>query len=170
MTNDFEISKSSKVGLSSKESYIVTRHNISYLRILGADPQWVLMTATADEDHGRVRVCTEQLRLAGAALRLGAALETSPSVEKDWAEREYVKICSIYQTPDQSDQDLTNELNVVLRRFFEFYDSWPNLSSRTCDEMMDLYDALATDDIGTDVYLSDGIWLSNNGTLSDRGR
>lgn len=64
MESSFEIYTSNKVGLESKESYIVTRGNTGYLRILGAEPEWSLMTATADEDHGRIRRCPDQLRLA----------------------------------------------------------------------------------------------------------
>ncbi|MBS0846971.1 hypothetical protein [Citrobacter sp. JGM124] len=170
MARVFEISKSNKSGLNSKESYIVTRNKVSYLRILGAEPQWGLMTATADEDNKRIKVCPEQLRLVETALRLGNELTTSPLVEKDWAGREYVQICLIHQPPEQSDQELTHELSLVLHRFFELYDAWTVFSSRSDDDMVALYDAVAPDNAGSDVYLSDGIWLSRDGTLTDRGR
>ena len=148
----------------------MTRRRVSYLRILGAEPQWALMTATADEDYGRTKVCTEQLRLVEPALLLGTELGTSPLVEKDWGGREYVQICSINQTPEQSDQELTSELNTVLGRFFEIYNSCTKLGSRANVEMIDLHDVLATDDLGSDVYFSDGVWLSNDGKLHNRGR
>ena len=38
MPNEFEVVRSDKVGLDSKESYIVIRNSISFLRILGEDP------------------------------------------------------------------------------------------------------------------------------------
>ena len=50
MTNDFKIIPSEKKGLNSEESYIVMREGTSFLRILGAYPDWELMTATASED------------------------------------------------------------------------------------------------------------------------
>jgi len=36
--------------------------------------------------------------------------------------------------------------------------------------MIDLYNNIATDDLGNDFYLGDGIWLSNDGSLHDIGR
>ena len=82
-----QVLKSDKVGLNSKESYVVVRGKTSFLRILGCEPEWELMTATASEDHGRIRVCSDQRRLVESALRLGAELKTEPKVEKDWMQR-----------------------------------------------------------------------------------
>ena len=56
MTATFQIIKSSKVGLDSDESYVVIRNQTSFLRVLGGEPTWELMTATASEDHGRIMV------------------------------------------------------------------------------------------------------------------
>lgn len=170
MENTFEVLQSSKVGLSSKESYIVTRDRRSFLRILGATPQWELMTATASEDYGGIKVCFDQLQLVEAALRLGTELETSPSVEKDWAGREYVKICVITQNSNLNHQEFNNQLSTIFSRFFDIYDSCTDLKSRAKDEMIDLYNDLAVDDLSSDVYLSDGVWLRNDGSLHDRGR
>ncbi|MFJ2334770.1 hypothetical protein [Pseudomonas helleri] len=118
-----KVFQSQKTGLNSPESYIVVRGGTVFLRLLGEDPQWELMTATASEDNGRINVCANQLRLIESALRLGAELETSPLVEKDWAGREYVKICVIIQEENQNDKDFNSELNAVFSRFFEHYDS-----------------------------------------------
>ena len=38
------------------------------------------------------------------------------------------------------------------------------------DDMRELYDALAIDGNESDVYLSDGVWLSKDGSMHDRGR
>ena len=43
MKHEFEIHTSNKVGLDSKEGYIVTRGNTGFLRVLGAEPQWSLL-------------------------------------------------------------------------------------------------------------------------------
>jgi hypothetical protein len=166
----FDVLQSSKAGLSSRESYIVTRGRTSFLRILGADPQWDLMTATVSEDQGRIKVCSDQLRLVESALRLGAELETSPSVHKDWAGREYAKICAVTQSSNQNDREFNNKLYAVFSRFFEIYDACTDLKSRPKAEMIDLYNDLAADDLGGDIYLSDGLWLSNDGSIHDRGR
>ena len=170
MTIAFEIRESQKVGLNSKESHIVIRGRTSYLRILGGEPQWELMTATADEDEGGLLVCRQQPRLIESALRLGAELDTAPIVEKDWLGREYVKICVIKRHPGEDAQKVRGEVDKVIARFFELYESHEPPTSRSRDEMQDLYGALAIDDAGSDVYLSDGVWLSSNGSLHDRGR
>ena len=101
----FEVLQSKKNGLNSPESYIVVRDQTGFLRILGNDPQWELMTATASEDHGRIKVCPNRLGLVESALRLGTELETNPSIERDWAGREYVKICMISQDKNQDDKE-----------------------------------------------------------------
>jgi hypothetical protein len=69
MTDEFQILESTKVGLDSKESYVIVRNRTSFLRVLGNEPEWSLMTATASEDHGRIEVCSEQRRLVESALR-----------------------------------------------------------------------------------------------------
>ncbi len=38
-----EILKSGKVGLNSRESYVVVRRKTSFLRIFGCEPDWGLM-------------------------------------------------------------------------------------------------------------------------------
>lgn len=170
MKNTISVLESTKVGLESKESYVVVRNRTVFLRILGADPKWFLMTATADEDHGRVLVCTDQRRLIEAALRLGAELNTGPTVERDWKGREYVKVCVITRESGESDGAFDEENGRALGRFFEIYDNLPKLCSRPIDERCNLYDELALDEQGEDVYLSDGVWLSSDGSLHDRGR
>lgn len=166
----FQVLQSSKIGLNSPESYVVVRGQISFLRILGSATQWELMTVTASEDHGGVKVCSKQLRLIESALRLGIELGTRPSVTTDCAGREYVKICVITQHKNQNDKEFNNELSVVFRKFFEIFDSSTNLRSRARDEMIDLYYDLSTGDQGDEVYLSDGVWLRSDGSLHDRGR
>lgn len=170
MEGTIEIIQSNKTGLNSPESYIVVRGQTSFLRILGAEPQWELMTTTASEDHGRIKVCSNQLRLIESALRFGIELETSPSVKRDLAGREYVKIGDIIQRKNQNDKEFNSELFAELSRFFEIYDSYTDVRSRARDEMIDLYNDLSTSDLDDEVYLSDGVWLGSDGSLHDRGR
>lgn len=170
MTNTFSVLESSKVGLESKEKYVVVRNQTAFLRILGAEPEWSLMTATANEDHGRILVCADQPRLMEAALRLGAELNTGPRVEKDWKRREYVKVCVITRDSGEGEDAFDKENNRALGRFFDIYDSLPRLNDRPIDERQNLYKDLALSDHGEDIYLSDGVWLSNDGLLHDRGR
>lgn len=171
MENTIEILPSNKTGLkNSPESYIVVRGQTSFLRILGADPHWELMTATASEDHGRIKVCPNQLRLIESALRFGIELETSPSVKRDSAGREYVKIGKIIRHKNQNDKELNSNLSAEFSRFFDIYDSYTDVKSLAKDEMIYLYNDLSTSDLDDEVYLSDGVWLGSDGSLHDRGR
>lgn len=170
MVDAFQIIKSDKFGLNSKESYILVRGKTSFLRILGADPQWELMTATASEDNGRIRICNDRHRLIQAAWRLGTDVDTKPEIKSDWMGREYVSICSVTQQESQGDKEFNDELKMLFSRFFELYDDFQILETREDDEMRELYGALAVDDQGEDIYLSDGVWLSDDGSLHDRGR
>lgn len=170
MSNQFLIHESSKVGLNSKESYVVVRDRTAFLRILGAEPKWSLMTATADEDHGKILVCRDQIRLVEAALRLGAELNTGPAVERDWKGREYVKIAIIIRKSGESDDAFNEENDLAINRFFEIFDGLPKLSDRPMVERRNLYDEIAIGDGGEDVYLSNGVWLSSDGSLHERGR
>lgn len=170
MPNEFEVVRSDKVGLDSKESYIVIRNGISFLRILGEDPYWMVMTATASEDDGCIRVCSEKLRLVESALHLCAIYGASPCVEIDRQGREYVKIGTINREPGETEDYFQEENNKVFRRFFEIFDSYKELTCRDKSEMRELYSSLAIDHIGSDVYLSEGVWLSSDGSIHDRGR
>lgn len=170
MTDTYRVLESEKVGLDSKEGYVVVRNGMSFLRILGEEPNWALMTATASEDQGRIQVCPERLRVVESALRLCAEHGGSPGVTKDRIGREYAKIGTITREPGESKDDFQSENDALFQRFFEIFDSYRSLDSRGGGEMRELYGELVVDDEGGDVYLSDGIWPSSDGSLRDRGR
>lgn len=167
---NFELWRSPKVGLNSPESYIVVREGISYLRLLGSDPEWDLVTATASEDDGRVAVCRNKRRLIDSALKLGLERNCMPTVEKDWMKREYVRICVITRNPGQEQVTLVEGLTTIITRFFEIYDEHLPHESKSGNETRELYAALTVGDPGNDLYLGDGVWLSSDGSLHDRGR
>lgn len=176
MANSFKILKSNKAGLNSQDGYIIVRGKTSFLRILGAYPVWEIMTATASEDNGSILVCSEQLRLVQSALLFGkwinehAKTNVKPSVETDWLGREYVNVCSVEYKPDNTEQEFFDWLTKLIEHFFQIYDSYIDIKTRPQDEMIRLYNDLSVDDFGGEVYLSDGVWLSNDGSLHDQGR
>lgn len=170
MSNEFEVLRSDKVGLDSKESYIVIRNGVSFLRILGEDPCWTVMTATASEDNGSIRVCSEKLRLIESALRLCASYGVSPCIDTDHLGREYVKIGTISREPGETEDNFQKENNELVQRFFEIFDGHRQLASRSGSEMRELYDSLAADSIDGEIYLSDGVWLSSDGSVHERDR
>lgn len=63
-----------------------------------------------------------------------------------------------------------SQTSTLFDRFFEIYGSYTDVRSRAGDLIIDLYRDLAIDNMGGDVYLSDGVWLCSDGSLHDRGR
>jgi hypothetical protein len=96
-----------------------------------------------------------------AALRTSALLETQSRRKLDHLKREYIVIC---------DFALIAGARYAAEKFFEVLDEISGDDTQSQDEMRDIYEALAIDDSGADVYLSDGVWLGRDGTLDDRGR
>ncbi|WP_158020094.1 hypothetical protein [Methylorubrum extorquens] len=164
----FKVIRSNKAGLTSEESLVVVRDRTSYLRILGKEPEWVLMTATASEDDGYVKVCSDKRRLIETAIWLCHELGFIPRETKDQIGREYVKICTIVR--EHNEEDLGGVLVRNIEKFFDFFDgSGQPVTGRT-DNMLDLYEAISLGGDGEDVYLSDGVWLSSDGSIHERGR
>lgn len=170
MSVDFDVLRSDKNGLYGPESYVVAREGIGYLRLLGSEPQWSLITATASEDHDRIEVCKDTPRLVESALRLGAELGTYPNFDVDWKGREFIRICVVNQLPGEERESVNQKLLRLLTRFFKIYDEHLPINSRSGNEMRQLYASLATGDSGNDLCLGGGLWLSVDGSLHDRSR
>lgn len=164
----FKIVKSNKAGLASEESLLVVRDRTSYLRILGQEPRWELMTATASEDDECVKVCSDRRQLIESAIRLCQALGLTAQETKDRVGRDYVKICRIVRERD--DEDLREVLVRTIESFFDLFDGAGEPVTGRAVDMIDLYEAISTGGDGEDVYLSDGVWLSSAGSLHERGR
>ncbi|QDL91974.1 hypothetical protein FDP22_09415 [Paroceanicella profunda] len=158
----FDIRKSGKGGLSSPEHFIVTRDGNVFLRLLGEEPDYEIMTATASEDGGGLVRVADQVRLVEAALRTGKQVFGVRSfVEEDHKGREYAKICRL---------EYLSDAYRVAERFFEIYDGIGQGAGRPRSDLAAVYAELAVDDTGGDVYLSDGVWLGRDGAVTDRGR
>jgi len=127
------------------------------------------MTATASEDDKSFVVCSDKINLTSSALRLGTALNIPPFRDTDRSGRKFIRMCQITFIPDRRDDDL-KELFTVLEKFFEIYDSCSPNSRAAIAEMREMYSALSHSSSNEDVYLSDGVWLSSDGRLHDRGR
>jgi hypothetical protein len=169
MTRQWEIIESNKSGLNSEVKAIVVSEGVVFLRIVGDGKKCTLMTATMGEDRGSPRACPDQIRLIAAAVNLHAKYGAASGVSQDWQNRFYVKI------HDQlEDMDAVNR---CVTEFFEVLDgfvSGPVTPAKQTpagsNDLRELYDALAVDDVGHDVYLSDGVWLGSDGSTIDRGR
>lgn len=161
---------SDKNGLTSAESYIIGRGDYVYLRILGKAPEWQIMTATASEDDGGPKVVPDRMRLVKAAFTFGHRLKTEPRTKTDWKGREYVQICDLFRADHMTDEAFSGELEGLARDFFNVFDQQEVNEIQAREEMIDIYQSLADDDLGGDIYLSDGVWLSSDGSVNDLGR
>ena len=90
----FDIRKSNKAYIDSREHFIVVRRGTVYLRIVGQEGKYVVMTATASEDDGSFSALQNQYGMNEAALRVSAQLDTPSSVKMDFHNRPYVEICT----------------------------------------------------------------------------
>ena len=165
MENDFDIQRSNKKGIKAEDQFTVTREKTLFFRIVGTHPNYELWTATASEDDSLYTVCEDKCRLISAALMLAAELGTEPNRTRDKSGRKYIVLFSL-TLPAQEDLD---ELCDLLHRFFIIYDSINLGLPDHMKEMREIYQTLATDD-SDGVYLSDGVWLSADGSVCDRGR
>jgi hypothetical protein len=125
MISSFELRRSTKIGLTGTENYILTRDGVGYLRIVGGSSHWDVMTATADEDRGGISACPNRPSLCEAAMRLGIELKTNPYLRQDRYGREYIVICSLKPTLDEHQKDEAHVTNFCTR-FFEIYDECQN--------------------------------------------
>ena len=155
----FDIKRSQKAHIESAEHFIVVKEEIVYLRLVGEEGSYDIMTATAGEDYGGVAPFGNQMVLNEAALRTSAFLGIAPQVKNDYHGREYVKICNCEYLSDA--YRAAEILFLNLQKCTQ---------ARSNIELQSVYSELAIDESGSDVYLSDGMWLSSDGTIKDLGR
>lgn len=153
-----------KKAISSREEGRATCALLGTTRIT-----YSLMTATASEDDRSYYVCGDRAKLISSVLRLSAKIGSKPSPDKDSSGRDFIYICGITFIPDKVQEDL-KELYSVLEKFFHIYDTCDLTSSDTVSEMQEIYSTIAPDESKEDAYLSDGVWLSSDGQLHNRGR
>lgn len=169
MARTIKIEKSYKRGFAGQESYIVARGRTSYLRLVGNEPTYSLMTATASEDNKSYFVCSNKVKLISSALQFSATLGLPPLSDQDSSYRDFIQICTIEFSPSKHQEGI-RAICPELESFFQIYDTCDPTSDETVREMQEIYSAIAHDNSNEDVYLSDGVWLSLDGQLHDRGR
>jgi hypothetical protein len=164
----FDIRRSQKFRSNSPDQFIVTRGSIGFLRLIGEEPHYKIMTATAGEDTGEIRPHKNRKRIIETALRTSARMmppgttETHyPNPTSDHQGREYIEICAF---------EYISDAYRVAEEFFRIFDECKETDAPPADEMQKIYAELSIDLSGDDIYLSDGVWLSSDGTLRDLGR
>ncbi|MDM0002581.1 hypothetical protein QTI24_28535 [Variovorax sp. J22P240] len=155
----FDIRKSDKANFDSKEHFIVVREGVVFLRFAGSEGAYSMMTATADEDSGRIVAYWNQRELMDAAIKVCEEFGFKHSAEQDSSGRAYVNFGSTCEY-----------LSDAYRVAESFFRHLGPIERRSSGADGNLYDELGLGDSGEDVYLSDGVYLKSDGSLDDRGR
>jgi hypothetical protein len=156
---EFDIKRSTKAYINSSEHYIITECGVVYLRVVGAEGNYVVMTATAGEEFAGDVACPDMISLNLAALRTSKTFGLKPIVKQDYHGREYVEICRC---------EFISDAFRAAERLFKIYEECS--SDWTKNELFEVYANLTMDNLGADIYLSNGMWLSSDGSISVRGR
>lgn len=90
----FDIRRSNKAYIDGPEHFVVVRRESIYLRVIGQEGSYTVMTATAGEDDGSFRAFRDQNALNHAALRVSGQLDLQPREKQDVHDRPYVEICN----------------------------------------------------------------------------
>ncbi len=91
--DDFDIRKSSKAYIEAEEHYIVVHNGTVYLRVVGQEGAYVVMTATSGEDACPDAAFGDQQALNDAARGVAKLVHCLPELKYDYHNRPYVKIC-----------------------------------------------------------------------------
>ncbi len=168
--NDPWIKEAIKPSLRSEDNLIVGRVDEIFLRILGKDPSWEIMTATAGDDKSDYRLASDRIAVIAAACRTSQEFDVNPSQHFDVKKREYIKICTFDMLPDEPSWELRRQLTGVIDVFFAFYDEYQESRATPSSELANIYRQISDDGEGDDIYLSDGVWLTETGVAYERGR
>lgn len=166
-----EILSSNKRGFNRPEKYIVVRGDEVMLRLVGGPKVYDLITATAGEEGRALRACADQDRLLKAAEATAKEHGSEPELCEDNYGRQFITLGQLELrdrealTIDQASRFIEEIAQTLVAK----YEQSSHVDYRN-SEMQEIYDALATDDSGEDVYLNDGLWLSKSGEIRDVGR
>ena len=98
----FDIKRSKKSYIQGKEQFIVVFDQRVYLRAVGEEGAYVLMTATASEDGGKIFSCSNQDLLINAAVKVinDMGYGDRYSIKHDHLNRRYFEIDSFEYLSD----------------------------------------------------------------------
>lgn len=96
----FDIRRSSKSYIDSREHFIVAYQSTVYLRVVGHEGNYRVMTATASEDDGSFWAFKSQELLNEAARNVSRQLGVDSISKYDFHNRPYVEMCSCQYLSD----------------------------------------------------------------------
>jgi hypothetical protein len=153
----FDIIKSVKRDLRGEEKFVVIRDNAILLRIIENNERYVVMTPTARDDKGGYELYQDPELLMEIAKTVANYCDLDQGLKEDCKGRNYIEV--------QACQYISDAYRYA-EKFVEILLSKGHHRS-VHNEMKYLYDDLCFDD-GEPVYLSDGMWLYPDGSMSER--
>lgn len=91
---NFDVRKSDKSYINSEEQFIVVYESVVYLRIVGEEKSYNILTATASEDGGKIIAFSDQDSLINAARKILLHYNVNPVIKYDYHQRPYVNIAT----------------------------------------------------------------------------
>lgn len=122
----FDIIETEKLGSNWAQQFVVARKKTVYLRIVGDGTDYRVMTATASEDAGGYHICQDKERLWEAAAQLARNHDCTEEADKDGKGRVYIKVFTVSQPKDVSDEIFTKDITDLIDEFFTIYDASGN--------------------------------------------
>jgi len=142
---------------TQEEQYIIFADKFVFFRIIKQGDDFKVMTATASENSQPLCAYEKLDLLISTTISIFGGAKRSYQSKRDRNNIRYVEFLGFREV---------TEIEVLAKKVIEKLGFDPvNVAMM---EMKELYDNFAIDDSGEDVYLSDGMWLSADGKLTEK--
>lgn len=147
------VQKSTK--LATDQQHVISSQNIVFFRVTLEVDGYKMMTATADEDTGKLRAYVSQDSLMSSTLSVLNDVSWKSEQKEDCSRRPYIEARGFPELLD---------IRTVATRILDSL-GFDDIAVTALQEMRAIYDELSINDSGEDVYLSDGVYLTKNGDV-----
>lgn len=144
--------------LATDQQHIISSQAVVFFRVTLETDGYKLMTATADEDTGKLKAYEAQERLMSSTLSVLTDLDCKCVLKEDHAGRPYIEARGFPELFD---------IKTVATRVLDLL-GFDDIAVIALQEMRTIYDELSIDESDEDVYLSDRVWVTKNGDFTSR--
>ncbi len=142
---------------TQEEQYIIFADRVVFFRIIKQGSDFKVMTATASENNKPLCAYEKLDLLISTTISIFGDTNRSYQNKRDRNNIRYVEFFGFREV---------TEIEILAKKVIKKLGLDPvNVAMM---EMKELYDNFAIDDSGEDVYLSDGMWLSADGKLTEK--
>lgn len=141
--------------LATDQQYVISSQAVVFFRVTLEADGYKMMTATADEDTGKLKAYESQDRLISSTLFILGDIGRKSKQKDDHAGRPYMEARGFSELLDV--KAIATRVLVSL--------GFDDIAVTALQEMRAIYDDLSINDSGEDVYLNDGVWVTSNGDL-----